>query len=104
MYQIYYYFYPSPQVLLTSALQVLSVATPHYPTTVHRTPLTATDCPPVTGATRSEATEGVDNPPLTAPSYYVLDKTKIQETFGLDIPYWTDSLRQCIANLIRTEK
>ena len=38
------------------------------------------------------------------PSYSVLDKTKIQETFGLDIPYWTDSLRQCIANLLRTEK
>ena len=43
-------------------------------------------------------------PPLTAPPYSVLDKTKIEETFGLDIPYWADSLRQCIANLIRTEK
>ena len=42
--------------------------------------------------------------PVKRPSYSVLDKTKIQETFGLDIPYWTDSLRQCIANLIRTEK
>ena len=41
--------------------------------------------------------------PVKRPSYSVLDKTKIQETFGLDIPYWTDSLRQCIANLIRTE-
>ena len=39
--------------------------------------------------------------PVKRPSYSVLDKTKIQETFGLDIPYWTDSLRQCIANLIR---
>ena len=132
----------------------------------HPSPLTATDCPPETGATRSEATEGVDKSPLTAhrspltatpypktgiyhysnlgvcswydftqmiqhiantlsaeqrhcnirpclssqypspvkrPSYSVLDKTKIQETFGLDIPYWTDSLRQCIANLLKTE-
>ena len=60
-------------------------------------------CPPETGETSSEATEGVDNP-LTAPPYSVLDKTKIQETFGLDIPYWTDSLRQCIANLLKTEK
>ena len=42
--------------------------------------------------------------PVKRPSYSVLDKTKIQETFGLDIPYWTDSLRQCIANLIRTER
>ncbi len=41
--------------------------------------------------------------PVKRPSYSVLDKTKIQETFGLDIPYWTDSLRQCIANLIQTE-
>ena len=121
------------------------------------------NCSPVTGATRSEATEGVDKNPLTAnpypksgiyhysnlgvcswydftqmiqqtantlcpsaetqrhcdirpclssqypspvkrPSYSVLDKTKIQEAFHLDIPYWTDSLRQCIANLLRTEK
>lgn len=38
--------------------------------------------------------------PVKRPSYSVLDKTKIQETFGLDIPYWTDSLRQCISNLL----
>ncbi|MBR3982538.1 MAG: dTDP-4-dehydrorhamnose reductase [Bacteroidaceae bacterium] len=42
--------------------------------------------------------------PVKRPSYSVLDKTKIQEAFHLDIPYWTDSLRQCIANLLRTEK
>ena len=41
--------------------------------------------------------------PVKRPSYSVLDKTKIQEAFHLDIPYWTDSLRQCIANLIQTE-
>ena len=34
------------------------------------------------------------------PSYSVLDKTKIKETFGLKIPYWTDSLKRCIANLL----
>lgn len=33
------------------------------------------------------------------PAYSVLDKTKIKETFGLKIPYWTDSLRKCINNL-----
>ena len=33
------------------------------------------------------------------PAYSVLDKTKIKETFGLKIPYWTDSLRICISNL-----
>ena len=142
------------------------------PLTAHRSPLTANNCPPETGATRSEATEGVDNPltahhilppiegrdgegssppypktgiyhysnlgvcswydftqmiqqtanmlcteqrhcdirpclssqypsPVKRPSYSVLDKTKIQETFGIEVPYWTDSLRQCIANLLK---
>lgn len=33
------------------------------------------------------------------PSYSVLDKTKIKDTFGLVIPYWTESLRKCINNL-----
>lgn len=33
------------------------------------------------------------------PSYSVLDKTKIKETFGISVPYWTDSLKKCINNL-----
>ena len=33
------------------------------------------------------------------PSYSVLDKTKIKETFNIKIPYWTDSLKACIKNL-----
>ena len=37
--------------------------------------------------------------PVTRPSYSVLDKTKIKETFGIKVPYWTDSLKQCISNL-----
>lgn len=37
--------------------------------------------------------------PVSRPSYSVLDKTKIKETFGIKIPYWTDSLRKCINNL-----
>lgn len=37
--------------------------------------------------------------PVTRPSYSVLDKTKIKETFGVSVPYWTDSLRQCIRAL-----
>ena len=37
--------------------------------------------------------------PVTRPSYSVLDKTKIKETFGIRIPYWTESLKKCIANL-----
>ncbi len=38
------------------------------------------------------------------PSYSVLDKTKFKETFGLRIPYWTDSLRKCLKNLQEAEK
>lgn len=37
--------------------------------------------------------------PVTRPSYSVLDKTKVKETFGLKVPYWTDSLKKCIANI-----
>ncbi len=33
------------------------------------------------------------------PHYSVLDKTKFKKTFGLAIPYWRDSLNQCINNL-----
>lgn len=33
------------------------------------------------------------------PSYSVLDKTKIKKTFGVSVPYWTDSLRVCMTNL-----
>lgn len=37
--------------------------------------------------------------PVKRPAYSVLDKTKIKETFGIKIPYWTDSLRKCISHL-----
>lgn len=37
--------------------------------------------------------------PVTRPSYSVLDKTKIKETFGVAVPYWTESLKQCIRNI-----
>lgn len=36
---------------------------------------------------------------VVRPAYSVLDKTKFKETFGLEIPYWTDSLKKCIENL-----
>ena len=36
---------------------------------------------------------------VVRPSYSVLDKSKIKTTFGLKIPYWTDSLKKCIDNL-----
>ncbi|MBE6224291.1 MAG: dTDP-4-dehydrorhamnose reductase [Bacteroidales bacterium] len=37
--------------------------------------------------------------PVKRPAYSVLDKTRIKEVFGVEVPYWTDSLRKCIANL-----
>lgn len=37
--------------------------------------------------------------PVTRPAYSVLDKTKIKQTFGIKVPYWTDSLKKCIANI-----
>ena len=33
------------------------------------------------------------------PAYSVLDKSLVKATFGLQIPYWLDSLRLCVANL-----
>jgi dTDP-4-dehydrorhamnose reductase len=35
----------------------------------------------------------------TRPHYSVLDKSKIKSTFKLSIPYWRDSLNQCINKL-----
>ena len=35
----------------------------------------------------------------TRPSYSVLDKTKIKKTFGIRIPHWTDSLRECLGTM-----
>ena len=37
--------------------------------------------------------------PVKRPAYSVLDKTKVKGTFGIQVPYWTDSLKKCIANL-----
>lgn len=37
--------------------------------------------------------------PVKRPAYSVLDKTKIKQVFGVEIPYWTDSLKRCMANM-----
>ena len=37
--------------------------------------------------------------PAARPHYSVLDKTKIKQKYGLDIPYWEDSLAECIHRL-----
>ncbi|MBR5510726.1 MAG: dTDP-4-dehydrorhamnose reductase [Bacteroidaceae bacterium] len=36
---------------------------------------------------------------VVRPAYSVLDKTKIKTTFGLSVPYWTDSLKRCLATM-----
>ena len=33
------------------------------------------------------------------PHYSVLDKSKITETFGVEVPYWKDSLARCLQNI-----
>ena len=38
--------------------------------------------------------------PVKRPAYSVLDKKKIKETFGLKVPYWIDSLKVCVKNMI----
>ena len=38
--------------------------------------------------------------PAARPSYSVLDKTKFKETFGIEIPYWRDSLADCIREIL----
>ncbi len=38
--------------------------------------------------------------PVKRPSYSVLDKAKIEETFDMLVPYWTESLKMCISNLL----
>lgn len=37
--------------------------------------------------------------PVKRPTYSVLDKTKFKETFQQEIPYWTEALSRCIANI-----
>ena len=37
--------------------------------------------------------------PANRPHYSVLDKTKIKQTYNLEVPYWEESLAECIAKL-----
>jgi dTDP-4-dehydrorhamnose reductase len=34
------------------------------------------------------------------PAYSVMNKSKIKEVYGVDVPYWRDSLERCIKNLM----
>lgn len=35
------------------------------------------------------------------PAYSVLDKSKIKETYNISIPYWVDSLEECINKILK---
>ena len=37
--------------------------------------------------------------PANRPHYSVLDKTKIKQNYGIEIPYWEESLKDCIEKL-----
>ena len=41
--------------------------------------------------------------PATRPHYSVLDKTKIKKTFDIEIPYWADSVKECVDILLKQE-
>ncbi len=38
--------------------------------------------------------------PAARPHYSVLDKSKIKQTYGVEVPYWEDSLKECVRKLI----
>ena len=38
--------------------------------------------------------------PANRPHYSVLDKTKIKQTYGIEVPYWEESLEACIGKLL----
>ena len=42
--------------------------------------------------------------PVKRPSYSVLDKKTFKETFGVQVPYWVDSLEKCVNNLKQQTK
>jgi len=39
--------------------------------------------------------------PVKRPAFSVLDKTKLKNTFGINIPYWVDSLNSCLSKGIK---
>ena len=41
---------------------------------------------------------------VTRPPYSVLDKTKIKQTFGIEIPHWRDSMIYCLKRIIMQQQ
>jgi dTDP-4-dehydrorhamnose reductase len=66
-----------------------------YDIAVHVIRYTGLDC-------RIEPIETKDYPtPALRPTYSVMNKSKIKDWLGIDIPYWTDSLKKCCAELTK---
>lgn len=42
--------------------------------------------------------------PVKRPAFSVLDKTKFKTVFGIEVPYWTDSLHTCINHLLSSQQ
>ena len=42
--------------------------------------------------------------PATRPHYSVLNKAKIKQDYALNIPYWRDSVQECLSVLLQDEK
>ena len=38
------------------------------------------------------------------PHYSVLDKTKIKQTYNIEIPYWEESLEVCVNKLLNDKQ
>ncbi|PID91916.1 MAG: dTDP-4-dehydrorhamnose reductase [Bacteroidetes bacterium] len=50
---------------------------------------------------RIEAVRSREFPtPARRPAYTVLDKAKIKEVYGVEVPYWRDSLHHCLKKLL----
>lgn len=41
---------------------------------------------------------------VARPSYSVLDKTKIKQTFGVDIPHWRESMIYCLKRIVMQQR
>ncbi len=39
--------------------------------------------------------------PAHRPHFSVLDKTKIKQTYGIEVPYWEESLKECVEQLVK---
>lgn len=38
--------------------------------------------------------------PAQRPRYSLLDKTKIKEVYGIEVPFWEDSLKECLRTMV----